>query len=398
MKKVVARFVLLLMAACVVPLAAAFGQSEWTYIVTGKSGQEGLPVYYLSGEQAFTLKKGDVVEVSAFHDDFPAKDEPGKTRRVAIITADMEDYVIYLDEEGLIVPKSEYRYERLFSGLGSIVGKNPAQNYAIPLIGVLYLLMLLYAARGVVYVRPRVERLRGIAGGIFLALYVAVLCAETYCLLTFSDPMWFLRMFRVGFFKGLLLLLPMIVYLYLKYTVTLLALYPIRNSHRLEDTEFDAPHALLVAAVGTWILLSMSYWEALWVPYAMGVVAVATLVGVVYVLRRTLRVAGLLRAVGILGLVLLAGATLSYVACEVLAVIVQLVVFGFMIYALFSAASMKSSPSMGGPAEHETFVDDDGNFHDLYRQPDGSYVDYGDNSHWNKRETGSSRRFDRIGR
>lgn len=394
-RTIVRSLLMLLLLVCVAPLTAARAQTEWTYVVTARAGSEGVAALYRSGDEAFRLYPGEEVYISSIEEEFPVPGDPERTCRAAIITRDMEDYIVLLDDDRLLVPASEYRHERLLPGLGSVVGRNPSQNYALLGIGVLYLLMMLYAARGVIYLRPRAERLRGVAGGLFVALYVVVLCAETYCLVTFSDPMWFLRIFRVGFFKGVLLLLPMIVYLYLKYAVTLLALYPIRNSHRLEDTEFDGPRALLVTVLGAWIVLSMTYWKALWVPYAMWIAAGATVVGVIYVLRRALRAAGLLRGAGIVALVLLGGATLCYVACEVLAMILQLVVFGFLIYALFASASRRS-PVSSDDGAHETYVDDEGNFHDLHRQSDGSYVDFSDNSRWNKRNTGSSRRFDRI--
>ncbi|HIW66407.1 MAG TPA: hypothetical protein H9879_09290, partial [Candidatus Alistipes intestinipullorum] len=66
----------------------------------------------------------------------------------------MEDYIIYLDEDGLIVPQSEYRYERILPGLGDLVNRNPAKNHAMLYFGLAYLLMMLYASHGLFQVSP----------------------------------------------------------------------------------------------------------------------------------------------------------------------------------------------------------------------------------------------------
>lgn len=387
--------IFLLAAAFVLPAVVAFAQSESTYVVSGKAGKEGLTAYYVSGEPAFTLKKGDEVFVSAFRDDFPVKDAPGTTRRGAVITADMEDYIIYLDEEGVLVPKSEYRYERLASGLGNLVNRNPSKSYAILFLGVAYLLMMLYASRGFLVVQVKPRRLEGAAGWIYFAIYLVLLGCEAWFLLSFSRPLWFMTFSEVGIFRGLLFLLLMVVYLYLKYAVTCLALYPLRNTRLLQDSEFDCGMALMIAVVGTWLFLSMTYWEANFVPYLMWTVALVTVIGIIRVLRKAFRQAGVLLSLGILAILLASGATLCFVACEVLAKIIQIIVVCYCIYAVFSAASMKSS-TVAGDSDHTMYVDYEGNAHDLYRQPDGTYVDYRDNSRWNKIQGGNSDRFDRI--
>lgn len=395
MKKELVLRIFLLVAAFLLPSVAVLAQSEWTYVVTGKAGKEGLTVYYVSGEPAFTLQKGDEVYVSEFRDDFPVKDAPGTTRRGAVITADMEDYIIYLDEEGVLVPKSEYRYERLAPGLGNIVNQNPTKSHAILFFGLGYLLMMLYASRGILFVQLRPRRLEGAAGWLYFALFLVLLGCESWFLLSFSRPLWFMSFSEVGIFKGLLFLLLMIVYLYLKYVVTCLAFCPLLRTRRLQDSEFDSGSAMMVAVVGTWLLLSMTYWEASFVPYLMGAVAVATVLGIVWVLRKAFRQAGVLLSLGMLVILLASGATLCFVACEVLAKIIQIILVCYCIYAVFSAASMKS-PSVAGDSDHTMYVDYDGNAHDLYRQPDGTYVDYRDNSRWNKIQGGNSDRFDRI--
>lgn len=374
-----------------------FGENsgEWSYVVTGKAGPEGLQVYYVSGEPAFVLKKGDRIEISEFRDDFPDTRDPDKSRRGAVITSDMEDYIIYLDEEGLIVPQSEYRYERLLPGLGGIANRNPAKNQAILLLGLVYLALVLYASRGFYFVQVRSNRLGSSAGWSYLAAYLVVLAAESYVLLTYSNPVWFLNFSESGFFKGVLFLLLMIVYLYLKYLAANLALYPLQHTHRLEDTPFNAPKALILSVIGTWLLLSVAEWEGAWVPYLSGALAVATVAGVAWTLRRALRQAGPLLAILLLAVVLASGATLSYLACEVLARIIQILVIGFCIYALFASAGMKSAAPDADP-DHTTYVDYEGNAHDLYRQSDGTYVDYRDNSRWNRVSGGNSDRFDRI--
>lgn len=396
MKKKFAQRIFLLVAFLVLPALAAFAQSEWTYVVTGKAGEEGLTAYYVSGDPAFTLKKGDEVTVSEFRDDFPVKDAPGETRRGAVITADMEDYIVYLDEEGVLVPKSEYRYERIVPGLGSLVNRNSAKSPVILFFGLGYLLMMLYASRGFLYIQLRPRRLEGAAGWIFFALYLVLLVCEAAYLLMYSNPLWFMSFSEAGIVKGVLFLLLMIVYLYLKYAVTCLAMYPLRNTRLLQDSEFDSGSALLIAAVGTWLILSMAYWEAAIVPYLMGIVAVATVAGIVWVLRKAFRQAGPLLSLGILLLMLVSGATLCYLACEVLAFIIQIVVVCYCLYALISVAGMKSSsPGVSDP-DHTTYIDYEGNAHDLYRQADGTYVDYRDNSRWNKIHGANSDRFDRI--
>lgn len=395
-KSAVLRF-LLLIAAVVWPAFVAFAQSEWTYVVTGKAGKEGLQAYYVSGEPAFTLKQGDRIEISGFRDDFPVKESPGKTRSGVVMTRDMEDYIIYLDEEGLIVPQSKYRYERILPGLGDLVNRNPGKSPAALLLGAAYLLMVLYGSRGLYFIQARSRRLSGAAGWLFLAFYLAVVACEAGVMLTFSNPFWFLSFSEVGLIKGLLYLLLMIVYLYLKYAATLLALYPLQRLHQLEDTPFDATRALLIIVVGSWLILSMVFWEGSYVHYLMGAVGVATLVGTILSLRTVFRVAGPLLSIAILAILLISGTTLCYAACEVLAKIIQVIIACFCIYALISSASMKSPATVSSDApEHTTYIDFEGNSHDLYRQSDGSYVDYSDNSHWNRIPGCNSDRFDRI--
>lgn len=395
MKKTALIRFLVLIAFCAMPLVSAFAQREWTYVVTGKVGREGLPAYNLGGGQEFVLHRGDKIEISSIQDDFPVPDSPGETRRAAVITRDMEDYIIYLDEDGLIVPQSKYRYERILPGLGDLVNRNPAKNHAMLYFGLAYLLMMLYASHGLFQVSPRGRRLTGFPGWTFFTLYLVLLGCETYYLLTYTNPFWFMRLFEVGFFKGLLFLLLMIVYLYLKYMVTLLALYPLRTSRRLACADFNFPRALLITVAGTWLILSMVYWETDLAPYLMGIVAVATFVWLVRTLRPSLRHAGVLLSFCILAIVLVSGATLCYVLCEVLATIVQIIVIGFCIYALIASRDVKLSFSSDS-GDHVSYVDFDGNYHDLYRQSNGTYVDYNENSFWNKVEGGNSDRFDRI--
>lgn len=396
--------------ALLLPFAAAFAQGEWTYVVTGKAGKDGVQVYDTAGNPVMRLKKGEEIWISGFYDDYPSWDGSAQVRKAAVFTKDMEDYVIILDEEGLIVPKSRYRYERIMSGFGDMVSTFHGKNYWALLFAAVYLVLMFFGVdeypplgrirslrdlRVLSEVEPNGWVLSGVSGWVYFGVYLAALAGESYFLLTSSNPFWFMGFSESGLVKGLLFLALMIAYLYAKYTVTCVALYPLKQTRLLQDSRFNYKTAVLIVFVGSWLILSMTYWKGGYVEYLVWAVAAACLVGVVWVMRKALRQAGLLLSLVMLAVVFVGGASLCYVACEVFSKVIQIIVACFCVYAVFSALG-SSSHSSSGDSDHEMYVDPDGNARDLYRQPDGTYVDYSDNSRFNRRNGANGPRFDKI--
>lgn len=382
---------LFVLAALLLSVAYSSAQTEWTYVVTGKAGKEGVPVYDLGGNLVDTLKKGDEIWISTFYDEYPLFASPNGTRKAVVFTEAMEDYVLFIEEDGIIVPKSQYRFDRIFSGLGDVVNKDGSKTKGAAAFGLLYIVLMFFIGAGI----KRSESDRYSVGWVFFGFFMLILLGETYFMMTHSRPFWFLSFSEVGFFKGIFFLLLMIGYLYLKYMVTVGALYQFHNTELLEDSEYEPEKALLVTVVGTWLILSMVYWKSDIAVYLMAVVGIATVAGVIYVMRKAFRQAGVLVSLCILVTILISGASLCYVACEILAKIIQIIVACYCVYALISGLSSGSSGS-SSVSDHTVYVDYDGNAHDLYRQSDGTYLDYKDNSRWNRIGGANSDRFDRI--
>lgn len=104
---------LFVLAALLLSVSYSSAQTEWTYVVTGKVGKEGVPVYDLGGNQVDTLKKGDEIWISTFYDEYPLFASPNGTSKAVVFTEAMEDYVLFIEEDGIIVPKSQYRFDRI---------------------------------------------------------------------------------------------------------------------------------------------------------------------------------------------------------------------------------------------------------------------------------------------
>lgn len=371
---------------CFVFAAETLCAQDANYVVSKEAPE--IEVYNHDGEVIGTLKNGDRVFVTMFHQVLPQADG-SCSEPVTFIEYEGEEGYLLLDSPDWLRSLENKEVEDLSLTGAPIAGNGRMMR--ILALGSLALLLVLARPVSVVEWRVR-DYVKGKGVAILTGVLLLAWCIiSLYMVYLLYESGWFNTWRRSGFFRMVGNIFWMLLWFITQFAVLNVTVMGLAGMKQRIYSYFDPGMTSLATFVATWVMLIFSNWDVSWGKYVQIAVAAILFLFVCFCLRHVYRERGFISGTLILLVTLTGVPALCFVGLEALSGIMEILtliwIAKFIYEGMEYSRFIEFAPSE--PAYIDYYDPQAGVSRRLYNMGASGYVDVTDGSFWSPSSDGT---------
>lgn len=371
---------------CFMLVAEVLRAQDANYVVTEEAPE--IKVYNHDDEVIGTLKHGDKVFVTMFHQSLPQADGSCSEPVTFIEYEGEEGYLLLGSPDWLCSLENE-----VVAAPSAISGQTPVSGKMMRILALGTLALLLVLARPVSVMEWRI---RGYIKGKGVAILTGVLLlawciASLYIVYLLYESGWFNTWRRSGFFRMVGNIFWMLLWFITQFAALNVTVMGLAGMKQRIYSYFDLGMTSLATFVATWVILIFSNWDVSWGKYVQIAVAAILFLFVCFCLRHVYRERGFISGTLILLVTLTGVPPLCFVGLEALSGIMEILtliwIAKFIYEGMEYSRFIEFAPSE--PAYIDYYDPQAGVSRRLYNMGASGYVDVTDGSFWSPSSDGT---------
>ena len=371
---------------CFMFAAETLCAQDANYVVTKKAPE--IEIYNHDGQVIGTLKRGDRVFVTMFHQALPQADGSCSEPVTFIEYEGEEGYLLLGSPDWLCSLENE-----VVAAPSAISGQIPVSGKMMRILALGTLALLLVLARPVSVIEWRIRGyIKGKGVAILTGVLLLVWCIiSLYIVYLLYESGWFNTWRRSGFFRMVGNIFWMLLWFITQFAALNVTVMGLAGMKQRIYSYFDPGMTSLATFVATWVILIFSNWDVSWGKYVQIAVAAILFLFVCFCLRHVYRERGFISGTLILLITLTGVPALCFVGLEALSGIMEILtliwIAKFIYEGMEYSRFIEFAPSE--PAYIDYYDPQAGVSRRLYNMGASGYVDVTDGSFWSPSSDGT---------